>query len=566
MKKTLLLATLLLHGSVAHGAIGINIRLNRAFYLNSPTASDYLGGRINVRMIDGELALSPCFHPSPFIIPPSLGCPLGTTAFIQAGDVDGDGIVDDRSYWSVASVVKSSIIQPYFPVGVTLAAAPPSKLVRPQGDFADNSIGVFYNVLGGSINLYDLTSYRYGRTFDPYGLMPADSNSADMAKWNQNKATYDKALLAAEYKSFADQWVPGVYIYSIPVRDRIGVFTALRTTLTPMVEANGYRKGMRGFGLNTSTWANGAHELDPRFVTSLQWTGNTPSNTVSSDVVRFSMLDPEGNIVYPIPGTAYQLDSPYLTKLNILPYVFTKGDTGSGSMSFSRNLATSGVATDTSTRSWNWDVRFIDSYKGHDLYEFRVTSDAPIAGIKVPGQPAKLRSPNSDYDGDGLSNIMEFAFSQDDGDDLSASLEWTSYHNNPASQPTALDLTTLGFTAPTTAPPVYVDTLADGVPTTPLTVFKREHVGSAITYGYEVCYNTAASKPKWSKLKGPKPGQTVVLKDKSAAKLVNDPNFTWTITDTLDNAPAVGTTSIQASHALPSTVRVRSIAAVTKGY
>ena len=562
MKKTLLFASFLSLASHS-SAVTINVNLNRSFYLTAPTESVYLAGKMNVRMIDGSISLSPCFHPSPAIIYPNPGCPLGTTAYIQAGDVDGDGVVDDRSFWSVASVVKASIIQPYYPLGVTLAAAPPSKLVRPQGDFIDNSLGVFYNILGGSINLYDLTSYRYNRNFDPYVLYIPGTNQLDLAKWMANKDTYDKNLLKTEYTSFADQWVPGVYIYKIPIRDRTNVFASLSATVTSMVEANGYRKGLRGFGLNTKTWLNEAHELDPRLITPLLWTGNTPQNTVSSDVVEFAMLNDAGTIVYPVPNTPYRLDSPFLTKLNILPYVFTKGDTGFSQMSFSRGLSTSAVATDTSTRSWTWSTRFIDSYKGHDLYEFRTTSDAPIPGIKVSGQPSKLRVATSDYDGDGITNIMEYAFTQDDGDDLSKSLEWTSYHNT--TPPTALELTALDFTAPTTAPPVFIDTLLAGVPNTPLTVNKRENVGGAITYGYEVNYDINNPKSKWVKLKGPTPGKTLVLKDSTAAKITLNPNFTWTIIDTLDVSPVIGTTSIQASNAMPN-ARVRSTATVTSGY
>lgn len=547
MKKTLLL-TALLTGTLS--AITINSNVNRTFFLTSPTASTYLTGSTNVTIIDGSITLSPCFQPSPEIIFPNpLFCPLGTTAFIQAGDVNGDGVVDDRSFWSVASVIKSTIMEPYYPIGVTLSAAPPSKLTRPLGDFRDNSLGVFYNILGGSINLYDISSYRYNRQ-------------------------YDITLLANAYQLHADQWVPGVYVYSIPIKGQINRFAPLRMTITSMVEANGFRKGLRGFGLNKINWANNAYELDPRLVSSLQWTGNTISNTIASDVVQFAMRNTDGDIVYPVPDTPYRLDSPYLTNLNILPYVFNKGDIGTSEISFSRNLATSGIASDTSTRRWAWNNRFIDTYKGHDLYEYRLTNDAAISGIKVAGNPAQLRAPGADYDGDGISNIMEYAFSQDDGDDASTTLEWTSFHNTPASQPSAILLASLGLTAPATAQPVILDTLAAGVPNTPLVTMKRRNVGASVTYGYEVNYDASNPKSRWVKLSGPKPGGRLVIADKKAGQISGNPLFTWTIIDTVDAratllppAPAVdGSISIQASNALPSTVRIRSTAAVTSGY
>jgi hypothetical protein len=538
MKKTLLAAALLT-GTLS--AVTINSNVNRTFVLTSPTASTYLTGSTNVTIIDGSITLSPCFQPSPFVIPPNPGCPLGTTAFIQAGDVDGDGVVDDRSYWSVASVQKGTIIEPYYPIAVTLSAAPPSKLTRPLGDFRDNSLGVFYNILGGSINLYEISSYRYNRQ-------------------------YDINLLANAYQLHAEQWVPGVYVYSIPIKGQIGKFAALRMTITSMVEANGYRKGLRGFGLNNINWANNAYELDPRLISTLQWTGNTISNTIASDVVEFAMRNTDGDIVYPVPNTPYRLDSPYLTKLNILPYVFNKGDIGTSQMTFSRSLSTSGIASDTSTRSWAWNNRFIDTYKGHDLYEYRLTNDAAITGIKVSGNPSQLRSPTADYDGDGLSNIMEFAYTQDDGDDISTTLEWTSYHNS--TPPSALVLASLGLTAPSNAAPVFLDTAASGVPNTALVTSKRRNVGAAITYGYEINYNTADPRSRWVRLATPRPGQTLSLRDKKAATISGDPLFTWTIIDTFDTIlpAAAGTTSIQASAALPATVRIRSTAAVTKGY
>lgn len=543
MKKTLLFAALL---SGPASAVSINTNVNRTFTLTAPTVSSYLGGTTNVTIIDGSITLSPCFHPSPFIIPPNpLGCPLGTTAFIQAGDVDGDGVVDDRSYWSVASVIKGNIIEPYYPIGVTLSAAPPSTLTRPLGDFRDNSLGVFYNILGGSINLYEISSYRYNREFDG-------------------------TLLPNAYSLHANQWVPGVYVYSVPIKGQINRFAALRMTITSMVEANGYRKGLRGFGLVNINWSNNAYEVDPRLISPLSWQGNTVSNTVASDVVEFAMRNTDGEIVYPVPNTPYRLDSPYLTKLNILPYVFNKGDVGTSEISFSRNLSTSPIASDTSTRRWSWNNRFIDTYKGHDLYEYRLTNSNPIQGIKVSGNPATLRAASADYDGDGLSNIMEYAYTQDDGDDSSLTLEWTSFHNTPASQPTPATLAEFGLTAPTNAAPAYLDTLSAGIATTPYVTNKRKNVGAAITYGYEVNYDAANPRSRWVKLAAPRPGTTLVLRDKRAGQISGNPAFTWTITDTFDDLtvdPSTpGTTTIQASNALPATVRIRSTASITKGY
>lgn len=551
MKKNLSTAMLGL-GSLlcAHGQdLYFNIQINRDFQLTTATASQYLRGSTKLQFRDGRVALASCvFDPSPTIVPPVTNpplCPIGTTGFLIQGDIDGDGIADDRSFWSVDSVVINALFEPFMPESVTLAAAPASTLARPTGDFRDGSIATFYNVLTPVVKRYDLALYSYSSEFD--GTLQPDA-----------------------YQRHTQQWVPGVYIYSVPKKGLPDQFQPIRLTATSMVEANGLRNGIRGFSLKTSMWSNGALEIDPRLISTLRWEGNTKNNTYRTDIIEYSMSDSTGNIIYPVPGTAYRLDSSFATSLTMIPYAFSKGAVGTSQIKFSRFLRTNSVTTDTSTRSWTWNNRYVDTYKGHDQYEYRVANTAAIPGIKVAGTASALRAPNADYDGDGISNIIEFAYSQDDGDDLNRTLEWTSYHNNPANQPTADQLTALGLTAPASAAPLYLDTLNAGVANTAYVTSKRRNVGAAVTYGYEVNYNTADPKSKWVKLRAPKPGQTLVLRDTRAATISGNPNFTWTIVDSFDTVDpdpiTTGATSIQASDALPATVRVRSTAAVTVGY
>lgn len=532
----------------AHGQdLYFDIQVNRNFQLTSPTVSEYASGSTRIFFRDGRVLLAPCiFDPSPTIVGPVTNpplCPLGTTGFLIQGDIDGDGIADDRSFWSVDSVILNALIEPFTPESVTLAAAPPSTLARPAGDFRDGSVATFYNVLSPVVKRFDLALYSYTSEFS--------------------------GLQSNAYQSHARQWVPGVYIYSLPKKGLPNQFQPIRLTLTSMVEANGFLKGNKGFGLKTSMWSNGALEIDPRLITTLSWEGTTINNTFRTDVIEFSMSNSAGNIIYPVPDMPYRLDNSLLKSLTMIPYAFAKGEVGTSRMRFSRNLYTNSVTTDTSTRSWTWNNRFIDSYKGHDQYEFRVAGTAAIPGIKVAGAAVKLRAPNADYDGDGLSNILEFAFSQDDGDDLNRSLEWTSYHNDPLLAPTDGDLANLNFTAPSTLPPLFLDTGSAGVGTDPYVFNKRRNVGGSITYGYEVNYDTTNPRSRWVKLPAPRPGETIVVSCNCARDIVADPDFRWTITDTLDSGPPdnlPGTTSIQASHPLPSTVRVRSRAAVTRGY
>jgi hypothetical protein len=546
MKKTLLAATLSAIASTASAQdLYFAMGTTRDFLMATPSNAVYVEGTSIVQMRDGIIFLAPCFHPVPILVFPNIACPLGTTGFIIQGDIDGDGISDDRSYWSVDSFIVNSIVDSFRAEDIVLFSAPISKLERPFTGFRDSSVSLFYNMLQPElfIRRYDVASYIYTRE-------------------------YSSLSLANPYKTHSEEWVPGKYIFQVPLKDQPLIKVPINMSILPMTEANGYKKGVKGFELITSTWALGAMDLDPRLLTTIKWKGNTGSNTYSSDTHLFSMSDDLDFIVYPAPDTRYALNSPFLTSLTVLPFVFQKGDVGTCRLDFERNLTITAITRDISERSWIWNARFIDSWRGHDLYEFRNASDLAIPGIKVAGNPSKLRAPNADYDGDGLSNIMEFAYSQDDGDDVSSSLEWTSYHNDPMLQPTPTELLALGLTAPTTAPPAYLDTLNAGIVTTPYVTNKRANVGGSITYGYEICYNTAATKPKWVALKGPKPGESVVIKDKTAGNLAvpANPNFTWTITDVIVNTPALGTTTIQASNALPATVRIRSTAAVTKGY
>jgi len=541
MKKPLTCASLLLFGIASLQAqIVVDINVNRTFDLTSATTSKYLSGDTNINISDGSYSLSPCaFHPALTIFGPDpLFCPLGTTAFIQAGDIDEDGISDLRAYWSVASVTKAILIDPFNSTNISLAAAPPSTLVRPRSEFIDGSVAMYYNVLAPPIELKDIARYSYSK---PY--------------------------VVDEFKKHSDEWVPGVYIYSIPVIDRSfqnpGLKTNLNIQLTQMIEPSGYRQGLEGFILDTTLWRNNAHELDPRIVSTVKWRGNTSLNTLPSDLLEFGIEDDMGDLVYPTFDLLYKLSNPYLRQLAILPYAFTKGDVGKAVMSFTRSIKTTTVASDTSTRLWKWPMRFVDTYKGHTQFEHRFVLETAYPGIKVQGKVDKLNASTADYDGDGKTNIFEFAFSKDDGDDLNTTLEYSAY--NDLVPPTASYLTSLGLTAPLPGnAPVYTDVSAPQA--TPYTVDKRRNVGSSVTYGYEVTYDALAVKPKWTKLKAPVPGTSVVVKDSKAGNLIANPNFTWTITDTFDVGAVTGTTTIQPSSALPPTVRIRSTAAVTSGY
>lgn len=551
---------------ISSANITLDVAVTRSFLMTSPKAAVYTGGRTLLQMYDGYFytwddcevdvhtdpvtfaTLGGSFtYIDPFTADPFPDCPKGTTAQILSGDVDKDGVFDDRLYWSIAAIQSATYLEAFLPGSVTLAAAPPSKLRRPFSDFLDGSLGLFFDVVSQNIYEYNISNYGYEKDFTNYG-------------------------------DHHQTWVSGVYRFEVPLRLKAPQTGPAVMTITNMVEANGYRKGLKGFGLLNSNWSVNSMEIDPRGIYNMQWEGNTRANTYPSDKVNFGIYDSLGNLVYPTPRGLFTLSSPYATSFRMLPNAFAKGERGVCRMQFQRAIATSTVANDYSSRSFDWNIHFIDSYAGHKDYEYRfIANTAAVTGVKVAGDPKKLIEPYADYDGDGISNIVEFAFSRDDGDDLSATLEHTSY--NQITPPLVLP-------APLVAPnpanaPVFYDSGLVGVDALPHTSNKRPGVGGSITYSYEVNYDTTKPKSKWTKLKAPAPGQTIVFSDKKAAKAAGVPSVTWTITDVIEAAaipaevgpppvaavPAVlGTTTIQSSVALPPTIRVRATATVSKGF
>lgn len=554
MKKLLsILALSMPIASVSQAALTINVSVNRNFLMTEPKTAEFINGTTSIRMFDGfytywtdcELAAAPTGateYIDPITLNPLPDCPKGTTGLILRGDVNKDGIFDSRTWWSIATVESASYLEAFLPEQIVLSAAPPSKLKRPFNDFTDDSLGLYYDNVAQEIVEYNISNYLYNANY-------------------------------TNYKEHSETWVPGVYQFTVPVRKQNQTDPQLTgpatMTVTNMIEANGYRKGMKGFGLVTKQWNGDAMEMDPRLISVMQWEGVTTANTYRSDEVSFGIYDDAGALVYPSWRGRFKMPSAYTTSFRMLPNAFAKGTTGLCELYFDRAVVTSGIANDNSDRSFVWNIHFIDSYIGHQSYEYPyLNTEAAVTGVKAAGKPSSLILPAGDYDGDGLSNLTEYAFTQDDGDDTSTTLEYTSY--NQFTPPTTLPTTPAALVRPAPAnAPAFYDSNTLGVDIMPHVTNKRAGVGASITYGYEVNYDTANPKSKWVKLKTPEHGESIVVSDKKAAKVANLASFTWTITDVLEAAgpPAVaGTTTIQASDALPSTVRVRATATITKGY
>lgn len=362
------------------------------YMLSDARKAQYLEGVARVSIEDGSWTLSPCIHPWPEIIRPNpLVCPLGTTGFIWQGDGDRDGIRDDGSYWSIESITAASYIMPNKGDLVTLVSAPQSKLQRPQNNFIDNSTAVTYNVLAGFGRLYNIAIYD----------LITDYGFGDEIKHKE-------------------EYVPGLYRFTVPALANPILTYPLNLQLYPAPESTGTVRGNLGFSISGGRWSKGSMELDPRVITNFGWSGINYRNTIATDSVYFAIYaaqaltgditQPE-RILYPTPDVPQLLDSPIISSLQIVPFAFKKGDRGVARIRWARNLATTRVSFDRSQRLFDWRMRFVDSYEGHMLNEY------PI------GTALSRRITTADYDLDRVSNFDEFAFTQDDGDDRSTTVE-----------------------------------------------------------------------------------------------------------------------------------------------
>jgi len=442
MKKTFAILTAVSFSAQAQ--VDVRVGNVKNYLMTTNKEAQFTSGYSLVTIQDGSWFLAPCsVDPSQVIIQPIVNppiCILGTTGFVWRGDADRDGIRDDGSYWSLASVIKASVIKPFLADRVLLQAAPPSKLKRPIGNFTDESVGIYYNIITGPVEEYPITGYTY---YKEYGFN--------------------------EEKKHNTEYVPGVYIYSVPSIVNPDIKLSLRTQIYNAPESMAYAKGNRGFSITGTRWNKGSMELDPRLLTRVSWSGITPSNTVGTDNVYFSMYEAYPNtgdlvipsrILYPTPDVPYKLLSPFITTLEIIPFAFQKGERAIARLHWTRNLATSAVATDVSQRTFDWRCRFVDSYEGHSYYEL------PVGTLEAE------RLGTADFDGDGVSNLVEFAFSQDDGDDIASTPEIIA---NAELQPVL--------------PAMQVDPVSGQAF---MNIEKRLNVGSAIIY--TVQYSTNGKK------------------------------------------------------------------------
>jgi len=390
-------------------------------YLGFSTGRDYLqtskiklefrGGDLFVGFRDGNAVLSPCPHPSPFIIPPNISCPIGTTGFIADGDFNGDGIRDDLSFYSISQVIPAILVEPFRPDLCQLISAPPSPLPRPLGPFLDRGAIIFYNILSSSVYQYNVSQYEFARN---YAATPGDRKRMD------------------------DEIVFGSYLFTFPRLGNPVAPVALPVTYSPIPEGLDLAQRLQSdpFRFTSGTFDSaGNYLMDHRLTAEITWTGNQVTNTsVATDTLRISIYDadevevlfpPSGeDIVDPITGevilagdlaaASLIIPSP-LDQRYFLPPLLTGledattpenvfGQQAVFKMRFQRVRGSNGISFDTSVRLFNFRILFVDSYQGFRISAF------PL------GQQDSATRGTGDFDNDGQTNVEEYALNSDPND------------------------------------------------------------------------------------------------------------------------------------------------------
>ncbi len=133
--------------------------------------------------------------------------------------------------------------------------------------------------------------------------------------------------------------------------------------------------------------------------------------------VPSSTFDPQ--IVYPPAGGSILFDNPARNSYRLPALFFTVGSKARMHLHLERNHST-GVASDHSVRAWTVDLAFVDTYEGFSR----------LGGSFPPGTPAEQRDPYYDFDGDGMSNIAEYALGSKPGDPSSVAIVQPAVRND----------------------------------------------------------------------------------------------------------------------------------------
>lgn len=375
----------------ANADVAMALSANRTYYQTNAFNLRFDGGELDLLFVDGAFAYdatcplngSPAFYP-PSEIPP---CQIGATGFVASGDLDGDGVRDDSSYWSITDIQPALVVEPSRPELCELMAGPPSKLPRPLDAFKDETRVVFYNIRTPAVSQYDLTQYHLERPYGP--------GTGELRRMNEEIVT-------------------GQYVFTFPrltMPDLNPV--AYAVTIAPTLNAlDPGNRTQAGFRFTTGSWSNEFYQMDPRLINRIRWTGNDRTIVRAGDQIYFSILDPtESSIEFPptVPQNPVLLANPTVQTYNMPPFFFVVGDEGVMNLEYNRFLRSSGVSFDSSDRDFRAKVIFVDSFNGF------------AQSVLPTGTPKRDRSYKGDVDHDGMTNGDEFAFDQITNEHVNAS-------------------------------------------------------------------------------------------------------------------------------------------------
>jgi len=379
-----------------------------------PDDFEFEGGGWFIEVLDGAAFFVGCsgnggLGPTFPIVP---DCPLGTTALIDAGDLDGNGVRDGGTFWSITSIIPAAVFEPFRSEFITLEAGPPSKLPRPIGgtSFRDDSIVLFFDFINApqALERYEITNYFSTREYS-----------------------------ASEFDEQVEEIVPGTYQFRLVRRgadvDDPGIDPYLYVNITHLEMIEAYPGlsfvpvGNEFRVTNDEFWRNGTMEFDPRLTFDFEWEGFNGQTVLGTDTTFFALKDrntnrtafpPYSDFINPLTGTFFvpealrfpqRITTPS-TNFTLGPYFFVPGRELFAELEFRRGHQSTGLTRDHSRRFFRWDINLVDSYEG-----YRVSDTFP------PRTPDVLTAASADFDGDGMTNLEEFALQTDPADPASVS-------------------------------------------------------------------------------------------------------------------------------------------------
>jgi hypothetical protein len=389
------LISALIASAVAPASAQISLELSsQKEYRQNAKGMQFRGGNFVVNLNDGDgifvggCARSAYWQPNIPLDP----CPLGSTAFLTFGRLDG-AINTRGPYFSVTNVIPAIIIEPRRPDLAFLRAAPPSLLKRPSGGFKDSSFALYYNLHTTSVREYVVSRY-----------------------------TTSRGYTASERTRFEKEIVPGVYYYSFPRLNRPDLVAPISAVIYPMAEGrtkiNNAVVGVdfNGVSGNKPVWKKGFMELSYIKPNVLSWKGLDRTVVIAaadrlflSIRVLSSQKNPlavtdliDNDLAVPqsiFPGFASGGDPRVLLKNPLVsqfttPPIFPGGTRGVLELELQRSLATTGVTFDASTRRFQVPIIVVNRYSEYAEVSF--------------GDDVAKTSILADTDGDGYNNLNEW--------------------------------------------------------------------------------------------------------------------------------------------------------------